>query len=262
LTAATQDVTSGGRDRVALPNAPGEIGELAAAFDRMLDSLDRQDELRRAVVADVAHELRTPLTILRAACEALQDGVDTPTPERLASLHDEVLRLARLVEDLEALSAAEAAGLHLERGPVDLTAVIADAVRSLTDQATDAGITLVTELRPVTVVGDPARLRQVAVNLITNAIKFTPRAGRVTIEVGARDELAVLTVRDTGPGIPDAELPHVFDRFWRGAGAVGTSGSGIGLAVVAQLVRAHHGQVHATNGPDRGAVLTVVLPRG
>ncbi len=227
LTAATQEVTSGGRARVALPSAPGEIGELAAAFDRMLDSLDRQDELRRAVVADVAHELRTPLTILRAACEALQDGVDTPTPERLASLHDECSASrdwSRISKRSPPPKRRAAPGTPPGR---PRRARRPDAARSLTDQATDAGITLETDLQPVTVVGDAhgyARSRQPH----HQCHQVHPSNGTVTIEVGARDELAVLEVRDTGPGIPETELPHVFDRFWRVCRGSGHLGSGSG----------------------------------
>jgi signal transduction histidine kinase len=261
LTAAARDVAEGSRDRVDI-HAPGEIGELASAFDTMVTALDRQDELRRAVVADVAHELRTPLTILQGACEALQDGLEAPTPERLASLHDEILRLARLVEDLEALAAAEAAGLHLERAPVDLASVVDDAVRSLADQAADAGVALTTDLQSVAIDGDASRLRQVAVNLVTNAIKFSPRGGEITITVAPLEGLARLEVRDNGPGVPADDIPHVFERFWRGRGATSTSGSGIGLAVVAQLVRAHRGQVRVANLADGGACFTVLLPRG
>ena len=134
-------------------------------------------------------------------------------------MHDEILRLARLVEDLEALAASEAAGLHLERAPVDLASVVDDAVRSLADQAADAGLALTTDLQSVAMDGDASRLRQVAVNLVTNAIKFSPRGGEITITVAPLEGLARLEVRDTGAGVPVDEIPHVFERFWRGRGA-------------------------------------------
>ncbi len=167
LVAGAQAIETGALGtRVELGGEPGEIGELGAAFDRMADALAREDALRRALVADVAHELRTPVTILQASCEAMVDGIEAPTPERLTSLHDEVLRLGQLVNDLETLSAAEAAGLRLDRRPVDLADIAADAVTSLAGRADDAGQHIEAHLAPTVVDGDPRRLHQVAVNLI------------------------------------------------------------------------------------------------
>lgn len=246
--------------RVDLAGEPGELGELGAAFDRMGDALAREDSLRRALVADVAHELRTPVTILQASCEAMVDGIEEPTPARLSSLHDEVLRLGQLVADLETLSSAEAAGLRLERGRVDLAQIVVDAVSSLESRAADAELAVRSELAEVAVDGDRRRLHQVAVNLLANAIKFTPRGGTVTVSTGTDGSLAVLEVADTGPGIPADEVDHVFDRFWRGSGASSTSGSGIGLAVVAELVRAHRGRVELDSVPGEGSRFRVLLP--
>ena len=262
LTGAVQAIEGGAREvRSGLSHAPGELGELACAVDRMADTLARQDHLRRDLVADVAHELRTPLTILQASCEALLDGVETPTTERLVSLHDEVLRLGRIVEDLETLSAAEAAGLRLRRRTVDLAAIAAAAIESLQSRATESGLTVEQDLAEVTANVDPTRIHQVVVNLLTNALKFTPAGGRVLVRVAGDDALAHLEITNTGAGIPTDELPRVFDRFWRGRSATGTSGSGIGLAVVAELVRAHHGRVEVHSDPGRTTTFTVLLPR-
>ena len=187
--------------------APGELGELAVAFDRMADTLAREDELRRALVADVAHELRTPVTILQASCEELVDGLAPATPERLTSLHDEVLRLGRLVEDLEGLAAAQAASLRLDRQPVDLDRVAGAAADSLAIRFADATVSLRRDLQPVIVEGDPSRLHQVVVNLLANAAKFTPDGGQVTLSTAADGAFARLEVADTGPGIAADELP-------------------------------------------------------
>lgn len=261
LTAAARRLEAGDRDaRTGLTGAPGELGELAAAFDQMADSLRREDELRRTLVADVAHELRTPATILQAACEELVDGFAEPTPARLASLHNETLRLGRVIEDLEIVASAQAAGLHLETQPVDLAAIATTAGRTLHAQFDDAGITLSTTTAPVIVDGDPDRLHQLTVNLLTNAVKFTPRGGTVTLTVAPMDHLARLEVSDTGPGIPPNELSHVFERFWRGAGSE-ARGSGIGLAIVAELAGAHGGRASVDSVPGSGATFTVLLPR-
>ena len=248
--------------RVGAVAAPGELRELATAFDQMADTRDRQDQLRRNLVADVAHELRTPVAVLQAGHEALLDGITEPTPDQLASLRDEVLRLARMVGDLQTLAAADAAALHLTRRRCDLAVLAGAAADSLAGQFEAAGIALERQLTAVGIDADPRWLHQVITNLLTNALKFTPAGGRVTIAVGpsgARE--ALLTVTDTGTGIPADELPRIFDRFWRGRQAAEVSGSGIGLAVAAELVRAHHGQLAARSQPGQGTVLSLTLPR-
>ncbi len=262
LTAAARSMeagTRGARSRQA--SAPGELGELSAAFDRMADALDRAELLRRQLLADVAHELRTPITILQAYCEQLADGTEPATPERLASLSDEALRLGRLVADLETLAAAEAAGLHLIKAPTDLATVAAHSADLLGPAFAAADVSLVPRLQPSIVEGDATRLGQIVTNLLTNALKFSPPDGHVTLTVAASNGLARLEVCDEGPGIPAAELSHVFERFWRGSAGRQASGSGIGLAVVAELARAHGGRAEVTSEPGHGARFTVWLPR-
>ena len=249
--------------------SPGELRELATAFDQMADTRDRQDQLRRDLVADVAHELRTPVAVLQAGHEALLDGITEPTPDQLASLRDEVLRLARMVGDLQTLAAADAAALHLTRRPCDLADIAAAAADSLAGRFETAGITLERRLTAVGIDADPRWLHQVITNLLTNALKFTPAGGRVTIAAEPADvtdatdaKQAVLTVTDTGTGIPVDELPRIFDRFWRGRQAAQLSGSGIGLAVAAELARAHDGQLTARSQLGVGTELTLTLPQG
>ncbi len=243
-----------------LPGAVGELDLLARSVDRMAQDLEREDRLRRALVADVAHEVRTPLTVLLGEVEALQDGLVPPDAERLASLHEEVLRLAALVEDLDAIAAAEAAGRSLDREPVDLATVAEAALRGLEELVDDAGIELETRLVAATVLGDRRRLEQMVRNLLTNAVKFSSPGGRVVLRVSGDDGGVELSVVDEGPGIPESELPHVFERFWRGRHAAGTPGSGVGLAVVAELAAAHGGEARAANVPGGGTRLTVHLP--
>jgi two-component system, OmpR family, sensor histidine kinase BaeS len=263
LIAATRAMSRGERSaRVGPVRAPGELLELTTAFDRMADNLDRQEQLRRDLVADVAHELRTPIAILQAEHEALLDGVAEPTPEELGSLRDEVLRLSRMVGDLHELAAADAAALHLTLRECDLADIAADAAGSLAGRFEAAGISLRRELEPVTIHADRQRLRQVVTNLLTNALKFTPGGGIVTIAARPAGSTAVLTVTDTGVGVPADELPHVFDRFWRGRQAAQTSGSGIGLAIAAELAKAHGGELTARSAPGEGTTMTLTLPSG
>jgi two-component system, OmpR family, sensor histidine kinase BaeS len=264
LIAATRAMAGGDRAaRVGEIRTTGELRELAAAFDQMAGTLDRQEQIRRNLVADVAHELRTPIAILQAGHEALLDGVAEPTPAELSSLRDEVLRLARMVGDLQTLAAADAAALNLARQPADLADLAAAAADSLGRRFEAAGITLDRQLAASPVLADPHWLHQVITNLLTNALKFTPAGGRVTITARTAGGEAVLRVTDTGTGIPAGELPRIFDRFFRGQQASQISGSGIGLAVAAEVAQAHGGRLTASSelaGPGRGTQMTLILP--
>ena len=247
LIAVTRAMTAGDRSARAGPvRAPAELRELAAAFDQMAGTLDRQEQIRRNLVAAIAHELRTPIAVLQAGHEALLDGVTEPTAAELTSLRDEVLRLARMVGDLQDLAAADAAALHLTRQTCDLADLAAAAAGSLARRFDAAGIAVDRQLAAAPVLADPRWLHQVITNLLSNALKFTPSGGRVTISTRQEGPEAVLEVTDTGSGIPADELPRVFDRFWRGRQAAQTSGSGIGLSVAADLARAHGGRLTAS----------------
>ena len=246
--------------RVGEIRAPDELRELASTFDWMADTLARQEQLRRDVVADVAHELRTPVAVLQAGHEALLDQVVEPTPGQLSSLRDEVLRLARMVDDLHTLAAAEAAALQLTRAPCDLAQIAGAAADSMATRFDAAELTLQRRLTPVTVMADAGRMHQIITNLLGNALKFTPSGGRVKLQAGPSDGCAVLSVSDTGPGIAPDELPLIFHRFWRGKAAAAAAGSGIGLAVVAELVRAHDGRVEVTSTSAQGTQVRVSLP--
>ena len=261
LIAATRAMAAGDRAaRVGEIRTAGELRELAAAFDQMAGTLDRQEQIRRNLVADVAHELRTPIAILQAGHEALLDGVAEPTPAELGSLRDEVLRLARMVGDLQTLAAADAAALNLARSPCDLAELAATAADSLARRFEAAGITLDRELAASPVLADPHWLHQVITNLLTNALKFTPAGGRVTIGTERTGDNAVLRVTDTGAGIPADDLPRIFDRFFRGQRAAQISGSGIGLTVAAELVQAHGGRLAAASELGHGTQMTLSLP--
>lgn len=261
LSAATAALGRGDRSvRVGASTGRGELSELGAVFDDMVTALDEADAARQAMIADVAHELRTPLAILQAETEALVDGVRPATPEALGSVHDETIRLGRIVGDLQALASAEAAGLSLERRRVDLATVAAEAADALAGRFESSGVGLERHLATAPVDGDPQRLHQVVVNLLTNAGKFTPEGGTVHLDVRVAGAAAELSVTDSGPGIPADEQGRVFQRFYRGSAGRHTAGTGIGLAVVAQLVHAHGGTVCVTTPAGGGARFTVSLP--
>ena len=240
---------------------PGELGELARAFDTAAEDVERSETSRRRMAADLAHELRTPLSALQAGLEELRDGYVEPAPERLAALHSQSERLSRVVDDLAALAAAETAALSLHRAPVDLGDLAAEAVAAAATATSAAGLDVETHLaRGVVVDGDADRLHQVVANLLTNAARYCRPGDRVTVTVSATATDAELRVSDTGPGIPAADLPQVFDRLWRGR--ADSEGSGIGLAVVRELVEAHGGQVRVESDGRSGSTFTVRLPPG
>ena len=240
--------------------APAELQELAVSFDQMADTLGAQEQLRRNLVADVAHELRTPISVLQANTEALLDGIVAHTPEQTASLHEEVLRLGRMVDDLQTLAAVEAAALRLSLQPCDLALIARTAAEDWEAGFAAATVSLEHRLEPAPVEADPGRLYQVITNLLSNALKFTPPGGRVQMTLARVDEKARLEVIDTGPGIRPEDQPHVFERFWRSAQAGRTPGSGIGLAVSAELARAQHGTIEVSSEPGHGSRFTLILP--
>ncbi|TVZ03610.1 sensor histidine kinase [Trebonia kvetii] len=276
LISVTRAMAGGDRSaRAGAIRGPGELRELAAAFDQMADTLDHEDKIRRDLVASVAHELRTPVAVLQAGHEALLDGVIEPGPDELGSLRDEVVRLARMVDDLQTMAAADAAVLRLVRERRDLAGIAAAAADSLARRFEAAGVTLNRLLDPAPVLADERWMHQVVTNLLGNALKFTPAGGTVTIRTGLAGaglagaglagaglagSGAVLEVADTGVGIPADELPRIFDRFWRGQAAAQTSGSGIGLAIAAELTLAHGGTLTADSRPGEGTRLTLTLP--
>jgi two-component system, OmpR family, sensor histidine kinase BaeS len=262
LTVAARAMTSGRRDvRVgALPGDPRELAELAEAYDALGATVAEEDRLRRSTAAHVAHELRTPAAIILAASEAMLDGVTEADPEALSSLRDEALRLADRIEDLETLSQASAARLSLQPRATDLSGIATGAAHALSERYAAAGVALERRLTSVWVSADPDRLHQVVTNLLTNAAKFSPTGSVVRLTVGATEVQGYLEVSDSGPGIEADEAAHVFEPFWRGRAATTVAGSGIGLAVVAELVGAHGGEVSLVSEPGQGSSFRVSLP--
>ncbi|MFD1661078.1 sensor histidine kinase [Streptomyces caeni] len=256
-------LASGDRAARARVDAPGELGYLARAFDAMADDVTSAERARHRLAADVAHELRTPLAALQAGLEELRDGYAQASPERLAALHDQALRLGRIVGDLGELADAESARLSLHPAEVDLVALVRSALAGREAELRTAGLTVHSRLgtAPVPVPADADRLHQALGNLLSNAARHCRPGDSVTVTVSATPAEARIEVADTGPGIPADELPYVFDRLWRGTRARATGGSGIGLAVVKELVTAHGGSVTAEPSPGGGTRMTVRLPR-
>jgi len=245
----------------------GEFGRLARRFNNMTAELERAEQQRRNLTADIAHELRNPLHIIQGNLEAMLDGVYEPTPDNLTATLDETRLLARLVSDLQTLSLAESGQLPLHATRVPAADLLADVAAAFSPRAAEAGIDLLVkvpaEAQRLELEVDPDRLEQVLSNLVVNALHYTPTGGSITLKAEPIPGGARLTVSDTGVGIPPDDLPHIFDRFWRGdrsrQRAEGT-GSGLGLAIAKQLVRAHGGTISASSRPGVGTEVMIELP--
>jgi len=262
LTEVTDRYASG--ERTARANATGrdEVAEVGAAFNALADRLQAEESQQQRLIADIAHELRTPLTVLRGELEALEDGLQRGDAETYRRLGEEVTLLTRLVQDLRLLSQAESGALSLERGRVDLRALVAEVAASFRAHARGSGPALATDLDSAHVNGDADRLKQVLVNLLDNAARHAPDGSRIDVTLRREGERAILRVRDRGPGIPEGERERIFQRFYRtdGARTRATGGSGLGLSIVHSLVTLHGGTVTADDHPEGGAVLSVSLP--
>ncbi|MFD5592185.1 ATP-binding protein [Streptomyces griseorubiginosus] len=240
-----------------------EIGHLAAAFNDLSERRERLEEQRRAMVSDVAHELRTPLTTIRGWLEAAQDGLADSDEAFVASLLEEALLLQHIVDDLQHLAQADAGRLRLHAEPLNPRDLLDQVAAAHRGRAETAGVELTTRIEDTpSLYADPARLRQTVGNLLSNAIRHTPAGGTVTLGCRGEGEEIVIEVADTGTGIAAADLPRVFDRFWRADRARGrqTGGSGLGLAIVRQLTEAHGGTVTVTSTPGTETVFTLHLP--
>ena len=252
------------QDRPAPVKSRDEVGYLATAFNDLTARRERIEEQRKAMVSDIAHELRNPLNVIRGRLEAAEDG-HLPFDRSLsASLLEETVLLQHIVDDLQDLAAADAGQLRLHPEPLDAAELAGHVAAALADRAAAAGVTLTVDTTGDTgLTADPVRLRQVVGNLVTNAIRHTPTRGRVTIHVSSTVDAVTLAVADTGTGIAAADLPHVFDRFWRAEKSRSrqTGGSGLGLAIVRHLVQAHGGTVTAESEVDSGSTFTVRLPK-
>jgi two-component system, OmpR family, sensor histidine kinase BaeS len=245
-------------------NTKDEIGQLGEAFNHLAMALQRQGELRKNLTADVAHELRTPLAVIRSHIEAFMDGVMVPDAQQLESIHQEIMRLGRLIDDLGELARAEGGKLRLDKKPIDVSELAGCAAAALAPLFEERQVTLRTKTsEPVVGVYDEDKLKQVIVNLLSNAAKFTPPGGRVGLKVDGGSDEALITIIDTGVGIDEESLPFIFERFYRvdKSRNRSTGGSGIGLTIAAELVKAHGGKIEVGSKPGAGSIFTVKLPK-
>lgn len=282
LKAAAQAIATGDLSQRVQVQTRDELGDLAMTFNYMAESLSRAESQRRQMVADVAHELRTPLSVMQANLEAMQDGVLPLDAEEIASLHEETVLLSRLVADLHLLSMAEAGQLKLERVEVEPGELVRRAAERLNHSTQERGVTLLIETSPALppVRADADRISQVVGNLISNSLRYTGSGGSITVKAEARSGQhpanspqrvaeVLVSVTDTGSGIPEADLPHIFDRFYRAdkSRTRASGGSGLGLAIVKYIVEAHGGKIWAespvrnvVHPESRGTRISFTLP--
>ena len=281
MKSASQRIADGRYEERVQVNGEDELAELGRSFNRMAHELAQTEERRRQLIGDVAHELRTPLSSIKGVMEGLQDGVLESEPETFANVEREVNRLQRLVRDLEELSKAEAGQIQLEKELVNPKELVETAVARLRPQFADKQVRLSTEvspdLPPITV--DPARITQVLLNLLGNALQYTSSGGQVTVQCSISskqlamndehylpntDHHLLITVTDTGIGLTADQLPHIFERFYRvdKSRSRAGGGSGIGLTISKHLVEAHNGSLSAISpGLNQGSTFTITLPR-
>jgi len=264
VTAAAGKVAEGDLEQRLNIGGSGELSKLGESFNRMAATLNRDRQLRQNLVADVAHELRTPLAILQGNIEAMQDGVLPASPENLASIHQETLHLARLVDDLRTLSLADSGQLKFDAVDTDMRSLVSRVVDGFRSQATAKNITLEFEAKEIlpAVSIDSGRIAQVLSNLLNNALNFTPAGGKITVRLGFGSDGVTASVIDTGIGIPAPDLPFVFDRFYRvdPSRTRTTGGSGLGLAIVKQLVEAQGGKVRVESTEGKGSIFSFTIP--
>ena len=264
LAGAAAEVARGKLDTRIESPGEDEIGRLGKSFNDMAEALQRQEEVRRSMMADIAHELRTPLSVLRGNLEAMLDGLMEPSQERLQVLHGQSVALSRLIEDLRTLSLAAAGHLELQRRPTDVGELARGVAAEVETRTRERGVTVSVQAAPgLPQVGlDSDRIGQVLRNLLDNALRYTPPGGRVDIAVEPLGKELIVSVADTGSGVAARDLPHLFDRFYRadGSPARATGSSGLGLAIVKQLVQAHGGRVWAKSEEGGGSVFSFSLP--
>jgi len=265
LTDASRAIAKGDLKQQVPIRSQDELGELATSFNQMSSDLAKSQDLRRQMTADIAHELRTPLTVVLGHSEALSEGQLPPDPETFDIIYDETKRLNRLVDDLRTLSLSDAGELHLNRSRISPQELLDRSAAARKSEANSKNISLEVETSPglPEVNVDADRMTQVLVNLLDNALRYTPEGGRVTLSGTQIPDGVAITVKDNGPGIPEVDLPYVFDRFYRGDKSRGREegGSGLGLAIARSLIESQGGRIRAESQVGEGAAFIIELPR-
>jgi len=264
LAGATHELAAGHFSTRIAVTSQDELGQLASDFNRLAVSLEKNEQDRRQWVADISHELRTPLAVLRGEIEALQDGVRSSSPETLRSLHGEVQRLTRLVDDLYQLSLADVGALNCQSEPLPLGALVAECLDYFRPQLEENHITLTLcdDSDDLQIEGDTARLQQLFDNLLTNSLRYTDPGGELEVRIEATAKQLAVHMLDSAPSVPTAQLERLFERLYRVEDSRNraSGGAGLGLAIARSIAEAHHGTLTAQRSPLGGLWMTATFP--
>jgi two-component system sensor histidine kinase BaeS len=261
IALATHRIAGGDYAHRVRATSGDEIGALAEDFNRLALSLQKNEQMRRAFMADVSHELRTPIAVLRAELEAIEDGVRPLDEQGIRDLKQSVEMLGKLVDDLHELSLSDVGALAYRKADLDLLPVLRETLRSFEERLAERRILadLSAPPGPVLVHADGNRLRQLFANLLENTVRHAEPGGRLEITCAAGDETVQIDFEDSGPGVPEAELPRLFERFYRGSAERG-AGVGLGLAISRNIVEAHGGMIEAQRSSLGGLKIAIKLP--
>ncbi|MEP6641897.1 MAG: ATP-binding protein [Gaiellales bacterium] len=259
---AAEAIARGDLETRVPPGGGAELNALSQALNQLAETLKDEEALRKAGVADLAHELRTPVGGLLSRIEAAQDHVLPDEAANLDAMHAEATRLTALLNDLSRLADAERPGMLITKRPVDLARCTAEQIEAFAPRFAEAEITVAHHLAPAWVEGDPDRLAQVVANLLSNALRYTAAGESVRVGVRGDGQASLLEIADSGIGIAEADVPHIFKRFWRAEKSRSrvTGGAGIGLAIVRELVHAHGGTITVESQPGQGSTFRVRIP--
>ncbi|WON75825.1 two-component system sensor histidine kinase BaeS [Serratia sp. UGAL515B_01] len=263
LVAGTHRLAAGDFSTRVAVSSQDELGRLAQDFNHLAVSLEKNEQMRRAFMADISHELRTPLAVLRGELEALQDGVRQPTPASLVSLQAEVSTLTKLVDDLHQLSLSDLGALAYRKSQVDCVHLLEIAVAAFRERFHAKQLTIITQLpQQATLFGDPDRLNQLFNNLLENSLRYTDAGGKLEIGLEHLPGSIRIYWQDSAPGVSDVQLARIFERFYRTEGSRNraSGGSGLGLAICQNIVEAHGGKIQAGHSPFGGVRVTVDFP--
>jgi signal transduction histidine kinase len=264
VTNIAHDISKGNYDnKITEHSNINEIGTLTGTINNLADILKLQEQLRKRLTADVAHELRTPLATLQSHLEAMIDGIWEADAARLKSCHDEIIRISKLVGDLEKLARYEGENLVLNKSEFDVTELIKSLSMNFQRDALNKGLEIETSDAPVMLYADKDKISQVIVNLLSNAVKYSEEGDKIVITAAEDENEIVIKMQDTGTGIDEEHLSHIFERFYRVDTSRSrlTGGSGIGLTITKAIVDAHEGTIGVESKVGEGTEFTVRLPR-
>ena len=240
-----------------------EMDELTNTINKLAETLGKQETLRKRLTADVAHELRTPIANLQGHLEAFIDGIWKPDTARLKSCHEETIRLTKIVSDLEMLARYDGEKVEIKKEQFDLSGLISSILLSFDNEFRNKNITHLTDIQIQQLNADKDKISQIMVNLISNALKYTPEGGKIFIRTSGDENEVQITIKDNGIGISKEDLPYIFERFYRAdkSRSRATGGSGIGLAITKSLAEAHGGKILVNSEIGAGSEFIVLLPR-